>query len=72
MDLNRLGLILNIAGSIILLFFNFPTKHINPPSLIVKNLSDQEANWNTKVRCFAYLGLVLMILGFICQLIYTY
>lgn len=72
MDLNKLGLVMNIFGAIILLFFNFPVSRIDPPRLVVKRLSDEEESWNKKVNHLAYIGLLYMILGFIYQLIYTY
>lgn len=74
LNLNQIGLILNIAGTIGLFFFGLPSR--------IQDLSDpvgdadktgKEADCikksNKIIKLFSALSLLVIFLGFICQLI---
>lgn len=75
---SRIGLLLDITGVCVVLFYGLPSKFINPfeeNSLSIGPLAREEIkrrkNDHKKINSYAYLGLALMLLGFIFQFIGT-
>lgn len=68
--INSLGLIFDILGTILLFNYGLPSKfHESSGLLLESDLNDNEKKENKKINCFARLGLIFLILGFILQFI---
>jgi len=77
MSLNAIGLILNIAGTLLIILFGFPSKIIDErgPSLIAE-YSDEEISEirrkNKQTIQLGILGISLIGLGFFFQLAFQF
>jgi hypothetical protein len=64
-----IGLIFDILGVIMLFRYGLPSRVIDAPHLILmKGLSNEEIAVNSKIRKWAYTGLIFLIIGFVGQI----
>ena len=67
---NNIGLIFDIFGAIILFMYGLPSKMHEPPKLLIEgDITDKQVKENKRIRCWANTGLILLIAGFVLQLI---
>jgi len=68
--INSIGLGFDIIGVLILFKYGLPSKiHTPPKFLLEQDLTVEEIEENEKIVRWAHSGLILLILGFIFQLI---
>lgn len=67
--LSSAGLILDIAGCIIIFFNGTPSRAHNTYSELEESLSSKEQKDNRTIELRSRFGVILLILGFIFQLI---
>ena len=70
--INAIGLIIDIAGALILFKYGLPSNiHLPPRILAEQGLSEEEIKENATIRCMARVGICCLIFGFCCQLTVT-
>lgn len=74
--ITTVGLLLDIAGVILLFFFGFPQPDLNRGVVVTikgqPELSDEKAIKKRRHQTFSVLGLVLLVLGFVLQIVGTW
>lgn len=71
MNLSQLGLILNIIGTIIIAIWGLPNWYYSQTGATFVTMSvnvEEGKKYNRRRKVKAYLGLVLLGIGFLCQL----
>jgi len=67
--INSIGLGLNIIGVIVLFKYGLPSKmHMPPKFLLEIGLTKEEKQENENIKCWAHIGLFLLLIGSILQL----
>jgi hypothetical protein len=69
MNINIIGLVLNVLGALLIFVFGSPFSFTNPDyGIAYKNPSGKEIRIKKISRFFSYLGMFLIIVGFSLQL----
>jgi hypothetical protein len=67
---STIGLLTDIVGVILLFIYGLPSKMIEPPKLLLESdIDDADLKKNAFITRMSYLGLSLLIIGFMLQLI---
>jgi hypothetical protein len=67
--ISSIGLLIDIAGVVLLFIYGLPSKIATPPTLLIAgNISDSSKKKNKLITRMSYVGLSLLIIGFILQL----
>jgi hypothetical protein len=77
MSLNAIGLILNMAGTLLIIRFGLPSKIIDErgPSLVAEYSDEQLSEIkrkNKRTKLFGNIGISLIGLGFVLQFIHEF
>lgn len=67
-SVDSLGLVLDVAGVILLYFYGLPSRIHTPSKLLTEEgLTDKELDENKKIEFWSGVGLVMIAIGFILQ-----
>lgn len=80
MDLNQIGLIMNILGTLMIFLYGLPHKMNTEPTRIHivmtaernKADADKDIRKNRWIEIKAYAGITLISIGFILQFVFTF